>query len=118
MIEALISHLFHCREIAHREHLRTDSYARHMALGDFYDAIAARADAIAEAWMGRSGEVLGDIPFVIAGGADIIAALEGERAWIGANRGDTKLAYSEVQNLIDGAVEEIDSTLYKLRRFA
>ena len=38
-MEQLISLFFLARDIAHKEHLRTDSYARHMALGSFYDDI-------------------------------------------------------------------------------
>jgi hypothetical protein len=34
-MEKLISLLFLARDIAHREHLRTDSFSAHMALGTF-----------------------------------------------------------------------------------
>ena len=47
-MEKLISLLFLARDLAHREHLRTDSFAQHMALGEFYDEIIDNADAIAE----------------------------------------------------------------------
>ena len=117
MIESLIAHLFYVREVAHRAHLRTASYAAHMALGDLYDAIVDRTDALAEAWMGRSGDVLGDIPFVLEPAGEIIPTLEAQRAWIDTNRADATLAATEIQNLIDEAVAVIDAALYKLRRF-
>lgn len=117
MIESLIARLFYVREVAHRAHLRTASYAQHMALGDLYEGIVEKADTLAEAWMGRSGEVLGDIPFVLEPAGEIIAIIEAQRAWIDLNRADETLSASEIQNLIDEAVQTIDSALYKLRRF-
>lgn len=122
MIESLIAHLFFLREIAHRAHLRATgpgSYARHVALGNFYDAIAAHGDTIAEAWMGRNAQLVGDIPFVLdPPTGDIVADIEAQRDWIDANRDDASLMFSEIQNLIDGAVDEIDGVLYKLRFLA
>ncbi|OXE37442.1 MAG: hypothetical protein CGW95_01440 [Phenylobacterium zucineum] len=116
MIESLIAHLFFLRELAHRAHLRTSSYAQHVALGEFYGAIGDRADAIAEAYMGRDGEMIGTIPFVIEQPTgDIVADITAQRDWIDANRtGEECLDRSEIQNLIDEAVSTIDSVLYKL----
>jgi hypothetical protein len=116
MIESLIAHLFFLRELAHRAHLRTTSFAQHMALGAFYTDIGERADAIAEAYMGRDGKLLETIPFVIdQPSGDIIADITAQRDWLDANRsGEECLDRSEVQNLIDEAVSTIDGVLYKL----
>jgi len=119
MIESLIAHLFFLRELAHRAHLRATgpgSYARHVALGDFYSAIGENADAIAEAYMGRSGAMLDTIPFVIdQPSGDIITDITAQRDWIDQNRsGDDIADFSEIQNLIDEAVSTIDSVVYKL----
>jgi hypothetical protein len=115
MIQRLIALLFLSREIAHREHLRTRSYAQHMALGDFYEAVIEKADAIAEAYQGRRG-LIEDIPYLQAPGADIIGALEQQLSAI------EKIRYTAVpkedtaiQNLIDEAVGLHLTTLYKLR---
>lgn len=117
MIESIIAHLFFLRELAHRAHLRTTSFAQHMALGEFYSAIGERADAIAEAYMGRDGELIGPIPFVIEQpSGDIIADIAAQRDWIDANRnGEECLDRSEIQNLIDEAVSTIDAVVYKLK---
>lgn len=119
MIESLIAHLFFLREISHRAHLRATgpgSYARHVALGAFYNEIAEHADGIAEAWMGRVGQIVGDIPFVLdLPTGDIVSDIQAQRDWIDFNRADETLDYSEIQNLIDGAVDAIDSVLYKLK---
>ena len=50
-MEHLISLLFLARDLAHREHLRTKSFAQHMALNTFYNEIVENADAIAEAYL-------------------------------------------------------------------
>ena len=36
-------------DAAHRQHLATESYAEHMALGSFYEDVRDAADALAEA---------------------------------------------------------------------
>ena len=116
-MEKLISLLFLARDIAHREHLRTDSFAQHMALGEFYDEIIDNADAIAEAYMGSYG-VLKD--FAIQGSnqpVEIIKELERQVNWIDENR--YKVCSKDdtpIQNLIDAAVETYLSALYKLKR--
>lgn len=117
-MEKLISMLFLARDIAHREHLRTTSYAQHMALGSFYDDIIEAADSLAEAYMGSYG-VLKD--FGIEGSPtsqDIIKELERHVTWIDGNR--YKVCDKDdtpIQNLIDATVEIYLSTLYKLKRF-
>lgn len=114
-MENLIAHLFLARELAHRAHLRTRSYAEHMALGDFYAAIVDHADAITEAWQGKTGELL-TIPLLSGDPeADILETLKNHVEWIAsaryvaAPREDTP-----IQNLIDAAVEVYLSTIYKL----
>jgi len=115
-MESLISLLFLARDVAHREHLKTKSYAQHMALDGFYNAIIENADAIAEAYQGQY-ELLKDMP--ITGNDDsvtIIEFLQSHVTWIKRNR--YKVCAQEdtaIQNLIDEAVATYLSTLYKLR---
>lgn len=115
MIARLIALLFYAREIAHREHLKTQSYAQHVALNEFYIAIVDRADAIAEAYQGRHG-IVDDIPVLtmeVSGSpADkltkILSAVEKLR-YTAVEKNDTT-----IQNLIDEAIAQFLSTLYKL----
>ena len=119
MMGRLIALLFLGREVAHREHLRTKSYAQHVALNTFYDEIIGIADSIAEAFQGRHG-IIANIPMLTndtQGAIDVV--LEKQLAAI------EKLRYTAVpkeetaiQNLIDGAVELYLSTLYKLRNLS
>jgi hypothetical protein len=114
----LIAILFLSREIAHREHLKTTSYAKHIALNEFYDGIIDIADSIAEAYQGKYG-VIDTIPMLDAPAPEDIAdVLEKQLALV------ERLRYTAVdkqqtaiQNLIDEAVALYLSTLYKLRTF-
>ena len=51
----IIQQLFAARDIAHRLHLRTRSFAAHLALGDLYTSLVDLADSIAEVHQGKYG---------------------------------------------------------------
>jgi hypothetical protein len=116
MIARLIAILFLSREVAHREHLNTKSYAQHVALGSFYDTIIDNADSIAEAYQGRHG-LIGKIPMLTESDTgDIADILEKHLGMIEKLRYTAvEKADTPIQNLIDTAVETYLSTLYKLR---
>ena len=110
---ALIALCFDARTKAHKAHLKTTSYAAHMALGEFYEAIVDLADSFAEAYQGRSGELIDipDIRLVSNEGLNLVVEL---RTWIDANRSKV-CDHSEIQNLIDEIVAQCNSTIYKLK---
>lgn len=115
-IGTLIGILFLSREVAHREHLSTKSFAAHMALGGFYEAIVEKADAITEAYQGRN-QVLIKIPFVpyTHSSHDIIECLKEFLSEIEDIRySAVSKDDSAIQNLIDEAVACFLSTIYKL----
>lgn len=110
--------LFLSRDVAHREHLATNSYATHVALGDFYDKVIDLADSLAEMWQGREDKVLqvefaeeessGSIVETLQAHLDIVEKLR----YKVVDKDDTAL-----QNVIDEIVGVYLTTLYKLRRF-
>jgi len=112
-----IALLFMARDITHREHLKTKSYAQHMALGAFYPAIIELADSIAEAYQGCEGKLI-IVPYVkntATGSIDSI--LRSHLDWISKNR--KKLSdETSIQNIIDEIVALYQSTLYKLKFLA
>lgn len=122
----LIALLFLARELAHRAHLKVNgpgAYAAHIALGDFYDEIVDRADAIAESYQGHSGALLdipmleGGLPEAFATGAQFIPVLREHLAWIETNRyAACPREQAAIHNLIDEAVSLYQSTIYKLSR--
>ena len=108
--------LFLARDIAHRVHLKTRSYAEHKALNEFYDNIVDRADDFAEAYQGCYNELL-NIPLLTNEyKGNIVDVLEKQKEWIEANRyAAVPKENTALHNIIDEAVGLYDSTLYKLR---
>ena len=48
---------FAVRTAAHLLHLSSKSYAQHMALGDFYEALSDLVDTYAEIYQGTAGQI-------------------------------------------------------------
>lgn len=113
----LIATLFLARDIAHKAHLSTGSYAQHIALGSFYDSIIDLADKVTEAYQGRTDQLL-EIPLMDdESSGDIIEDLKKYQDYIEANR--FKAVAKEdtpIQNIIDEIVGLFLSTRYKLTR--
>jgi len=106
--------LFLSRDVAHKAHLNTDSYAQHMALGSFYDEIIGLADSFAEAWMGRKGERIGDLPDLKNPKGDIVKVLKVHLEIIEETRDFVPKTDTPINNIIDEIVGLYLSTLYKL----
>jgi hypothetical protein len=52
----VINSLFAARDAAHKLHLGTKSFAKHIALGELYKGLEESYDEIAEVWMGANGQ--------------------------------------------------------------
>lgn len=109
--------LLHAATSGHVLHLQTRSYAQHKALDEFYSELPGLVDSVIEAYQGKYGLVL-DYPngYAVPTGQPI-DFLSDLGDFVTMNRpsvGDD----SELQNLIDGVMELIDSTIYKLRFLA
>ena len=120
MIGRLVGTMFLAREYAHRAHLGVTgagSFAKHSALGDFYEAIIGHADSITETYQGRH-DVIIQIPYLpMPDEPDCIKALENMLDDIEKLRYDAvDKKDSPIQNLIDEAVGTFLTTLYKLRK--
>ena len=113
-IQKTIAVLFHSREIAHRMHLNTTSFSKHMALGEFYIEVISMADKLAEAWMGRNGKRIGEIPILTTMEKDPLKALEGYLEVLEEGR-DFLGKDTPLQNIMDEIVGLYLSTLYKLK---
>lgn len=104
------------RDMAHRAHWRTRSYAEHMALGGFYEDVIPLLDRFVEQYQGRYNELL-DVPLLdneFEG--EIADVLEQQMAWIEDNR--EKICSRDetsLHNVIDEIVGLYQTTLYKLR---
>lgn len=111
-----IGMLFLARDVTHSVHLNTRSYAKHKALGHFYDEIIDLADSFAEAYQGRHGLIGGISLQSHEKTANVIEFLQKQLDEIESVRYDVvPKTDTALQNMIDGIVELYLSTLYKLR---
>lgn len=104
------------RDLAHRAHWRTRSYAQHVALAAFYDGVVDLADRFVEAYQGRYNELL-EVPLIDNDfEGEIADVLEQQMLWVEDNR--LKICprdESALHNIIDEVVSLYQTTLYKLR---
>jgi len=117
MIEELISRVFYARNVAHFEHWRAKgegSYAKHKALGRFYDDIIDAIDSLVEAYQGAFS-LIGNIPAPKMVDGDVLKLLEADADWIEENHESVCKGNRAVANLVDGVTEVYLSTVYKLR---
>jgi len=111
--------LFLARDVAHSVHLNTRSYAKHVALNEFYTEIVVLADGFAESFQGRHG-LIGPVSLMSAKKTtNIVEFLKNQLEEIEKARYEIcKKDDTPMQNLIDGIIELYLSTLYKLRFLA
>ena len=117
--ENFLGQLFLARDVAHSVHLNTRSYAKHKALGHFYEDVIKLVDKFAEAYQGRK-ELIGPISLqsarkngnIIEFLQDSLEQIEEMRYTI-VDKTDTPL-----QNIIDEIIGLYLTTLYKLKFLA
>lgn len=116
LIAKAVGIMFMSRTYAHLAHLKTGSYAKHMALGGFYDCLPGLADSLAEGAMGKWGKF--DIPYVEMKGDvnDPIAGLQSHLTMI------ENLQRRCEEPWLDNIFQEVQalyySTLYKLKELS
>ena len=111
--------MFLARDVAHSVHLNTRSFAKHKALGKFYEDIIDLADTFTEMYQGRHG-LIGPIALHSARKtSNIIEFLEDSLKEIEDNRYDVvDKSDTAIQNIIDEIVGLYLTTLYKLKFLA
>jgi DNA-binding ferritin-like protein len=120
MFEKLISTLMASRDQAHIFHWQTTgagSFAAHMALGGYYDAIPDMVDALVEAYQGKHGILKGYEPaerfdeYSKEGAIKYFKALVTyvDRVYNKIPKEDTNII-----NQLDGFKDLIYTTIYKL----
>ena len=108
-----IGMLFLARDVTHSAHLNTRSYAKHKALGKFYDEIIEALDALVEAHQGLNG-LIGSIPSPTDTKGDSLKILKADAEWIEANHEEICGGNRAVANLIDNVTGIYLTTIYKL----
>ena len=110
---AFVSVLFHSATVTHFMHLQTKSFAQHMALGEYYDAIVELADKWAEAYQGCY-DIITNYPKDFHLATEPVKYLTQIKDFVNDIRKDLP-SESQLQNIVDEIADQIDSTLYKLR---
>jgi DNA-binding ferritin-like protein len=115
MMGKLITNLLHGATKTHFTHLKTTSFAAHMALGEFYEAIPGLADAVAEQYQGATEQLL-DYPEAtlspISTPEEAVDYLRGLYRMVQIVQDNC--AHSEIVNELDVIKSQINTTKYKL----
>jgi len=114
-IEQLIARVFSARNAAHRGHLAVKgdgSFAKHMALGEFYESIIGNIDEIIEVDQGMYG-LIGDFSVEDVKPDDFAKFIREEAMWIEMNR-DKFSKCAATLALIDDLTAIYLRTAYKL----
>ena len=98
-------------KLAHLRVKGIGAFAAHMALGEFYDSFADKADELIEVYQGMHG--VQDLAIPGTSFMDPIDALTGCREYIQSMRYKACEA-SHLQNIIDEMIALTDRTIYKL----
>lgn len=108
-----VSTLLHSATNTHFFHFSTNSFAQHMALGEYYDEIVDLVDSLAESYMGIYGQIK-DFPNTYHQPKEATKYLESLQKFVAEARHDLPQD-TELQNQIDAIAELIDTTIYKLK---
>ena len=116
----IIAQLFAARDIAHAIHLRTRSFAQHLALGDFYTGIIPLADALAEAYAGRYGTINVNMnaSTMAFQDSDAVSFIRSVAEWAEMIRTRLNPADTFILNQWDEILSLVNSTKYKLENLA
>lgn len=119
-VTEFIATLRNSATITHFMHLQAQgegSYAKHIALGNYYDAIVELVDSLAESIQGAYDTIIAPYPAALTGQRtdDALEYMRGLRDYVRTARGDMPQD-SEIQNEIDNIASLLNSTCYKLTR--
>jgi len=117
IIGEFVGNILHSATITHFMHLSVKgegSYAKHQALGAYYEEIVELVDTLAEAIQGSSGEIIDNYPTMFANvSGEPLEYMLMLKDYVANNR-ENMPQESNIQNEIDTIATLIDSTVYKL----
>jgi hypothetical protein len=116
-VAEFIGTLLHSATITHIMHFQAvgeGSYAKHIALGLYYDGIVELTDSLNEAIQGCYSEIITGYPAMFANvNVEALDYLLSLKEYVDNNRKQMPQE-SNIQNEIDSIATLIDSTIYKL----
>ena len=105
--------MLHSGTNTHFFHWATKSYAKHKALGHFYENIIEHTDALAETYFGVYGQIT-EFPATYHMPKEPLAYLQSLQRFVKESRSDLPQD-PEICQLIDNIAQEIDTTIYLLK---
>ena len=119
MIEKLIARVFATRNAAHVAHWKAKgmgSYARHVALDEFYSEIIGQLDEIVEIHQGAFGLIDAvNFPGTTASPAGIVEHIKEEAQWLEDNRDEIADGVRAIENQVDELTAIYLKSYYKLK---
>lgn len=113
-IKELVERVFTTRNLVHFAHLMSNSFAKHIALGELYDSIVDAVDEIAEVYSGEFGKLTDLKCDCCVVPDDITKYIKDEFSWIKQNRNKIANGSTVIENLLDGLSALYSKALYKL----
>lgn len=114
VLQKLFIKLFSSRQIAHNEHLKTDLYAAHIALQEYYEGILGLTDDLIETYQGQFG-LINPITALYLECEDFIAYLETFAKEVNAIADKMPAQGQHLSNIMQEISALIYKTLYKLK---
>lgn len=111
-MDQLIDLVFDDADTAHREHLLSESFSQHEALGEFYDAVRTKLDSFVEAAIAL------DIPLPEHTEPDMLSRLEGSYVKLVESREASCQGDATLENLHDELAAVYLRAIFKLKRLA
>lgn len=109
----LVARSFAVRTAAHLAHLQSRSYAEHVALGEFYDALIPAVDEFAEIF--QAGGLIASYPAIPPVTTPPVEFLTDYHDWLKDNYGACCGADPALENVFDGLIGLTAKTVYKLK---
>lgn len=110
-----VSNSFAVRTAAHLAHLSSRSYAQHVALGDFYDALVPLVDKYAEVYTGLEGKIPTYPKVPPPDHSDPIALVSTYLTLVKAEAKEDAKGSQALLNILAELEELTAQTLYKLK---
>lgn len=120
MIEQLVAKVFATRNAVHLAHWATKgdgSFARHSALGDFYEELISKIDNIVEMYQGAFG-LINNVTVTPITPENIMEHIGEEANWIEEHRGEIAGGVCAIENMLDDLTGSYLKTFYKLKNLS
>jgi DNA-binding ferritin-like protein len=117
MIEDFVGRMFAIRDAAHLAHWAANgkgSFARHVALGKFYDKLIDKLDAYIEAYQGYFG-LIGPVKPIPYTRENIQEQIKGLASWMEAHCQEICREKPGLENMLQDIEALFATTFYKLK---